>query len=316
MATQEGSEKAVASLPSGEPIDSSNSPSIPPPRTPSTVARLASKSDAFLSQLHRAASTRSGADVILLFLTYGSRLTGNLLETGSRAALQSSANKLVALALQLPPQAAVTFTSENLIGASPILGVALNLAARLKNASVVLSEIRTFGRLWGLLGLYFAAKRLVLKLTSKKTEEKSEDAKAENRFDNLVAIAQITSLISFQATENIAFLSSKGILGFSPQTQGKLAKWSVKSWALYIGMELGRLLIERQRRVSAAGGKLTAKDVEWSENWKTDFFRNLAWSPITVHYSVATGFLSDLAISALAFHPAQSQMRELWAANA
>lgn len=316
MATQEGSEKAVASLPSGEPINSTNSPAVPPPRKPSAVSKIASSTDAFLSQLHRCASTRSGADVVLLFLTYSTRLTAGLLETGSRAALRSSANKLVALALQLPPQTAVTFTSENLIGSSPILGVALNLAAKLKNASAVLSEVRTFGRLWGLLGLYFAAKKLLLSLTSKKTEEKSADATAESRFDAFVAVAQIASLISFQATENIAFLSSKKILGFSPQTQGKLAVWSVRSWALYISMELGRLLIERQRRVSAAGGRLTAKDAEWSANWKKDFFRNLAWSPITIHYSAATGFLSDLAISALAFHPAQSQMRELWAANA
>ena len=316
MATQESNEKTVASLPSGEPIDSANAPATPPPRKPSAVAVTATSVDAFLSRLHRCATSRGGADAVLFFLTYATRLSAGLLEAGSRAALRSSANKLVAVALQLPPQAAVTFTSENIIGASPVIGVALNLAARLNNASALLSDVRTFGRLWGLLGLYFAAKKLLVSLKSKPAGEKSADAKAESRFDAILSVLQIASLISFQAAENIVYLSSKKILGFSPQTQGRLAKISVRSWALYIGMELGRLTIERQRRVAASGGRLTAKDQEWSRKWKTDFFRNLAWSPITLHYSVEKGFLSDLALSALAFHPAQSQMRELWAANA
>merc|ERR1712000_646671 len=49
----------------------------------------------------------------------------------------------------------------------------------------------------------------------------------------------------------------------------------------------------RQRKVSAAGGRLTEKDQAWSEGWKRDFFRNLAWSPVTVHFSTPGGFLSD-----------------------
>ena len=79
-------------------------------------------------------------------------------------------------------------------------------------------------------------------------------------------------------------------------------------------MELGRLLVERQRRVGRSTA--AAKDAEWSAAWKRDFLRNLAWSPITVHWSVDNGPLSDLAISLLAFYPAASQMRELWLANA
>jgi len=274
--------------------------------------------DAFLARLHRIAATRSGADVVLLFLTYATGLSANLLEAGSRAALRNSANKLVAVALQLPPAAAVTFASSAPI-ASPVVGIALKVAARLKAASATLSEVRTFGRLWGLLGLYFAAKKFVLSrvAAAKDPEKKTAGDSAESHFDTVVAALQLLSLISFQAAENVAYLSSKKILGFSPATQGKLARWSVRSWAAYIGMELGRLLVERQRRVAAAaGGRLTAKDAEWSAAWKRDFFRNLAWSPITVHWSVDNGPLSDLAVSLLAFYPAVSQMRELWRANA
>lgn len=316
--TTEKAAEPVASLPSGEPINSSLPPSSSPSpkKAPITslVAAAPSAVDAFLARLHRCASSRSGADVVLLFLTYATRLSSNLLETASRAALRNSANKLVALALQLPPSAAVSFASSAPIS-SPVIGAALQLAARLKAASATLSEIRTFGRLWGLLGLYFAAKKLVLSRDAAAKDPEKKTDTAESRFDTLVATAQILALISFQAAENVAYLSSRKILGFSPTAQGKLARWSVRSWALYIGMELGRLLVERQRRVTAAGGRLTAKDAEWSAAWKKDFFRNLAWSPITVHWSVDNGPLNDLAISLLAFYPAVSQMKDLWKAN-
>ncbi|KAI6779149.1 uncharacterized protein J7T54_000295 [Emericellopsis cladophorae] len=278
---------------------------------PTRCQTILSSTDAFLTRLYRCTSTRSGADVVLFFLTYGLRLSANVLETGSRAAIRSSASKLVALALQLPPSQAVNFAKEAPF-ANPFVGLALKLAARLRAAVAVLTEVRTFGRLWGLLGLYFSVKKLVLSARAKKQEGENS---AERTFDFIVAAAQITSLISFQATENITYLSSKKILGFSPATQGKLIMWSVRSWALYVAMELARLVVERQRKVSAAGGRLTEKDQAWSEGWKREFFRNLAWSPVTVHFSIPGGFLSDFAVSALAFHPAQSQMRELWAAN-
>lgn len=307
----------ISSLPSGQPIDSSAPPPPPPKKIPMSdlLAAGTSNLDAFLARLHRCAQTRAGADVILFFLTYATRLSGNLLETLSRAALRNSASKLVALALQLPPSTMVTFTSAPI--ASPVISIALRLAARLKAAAAMLSEVRTFGRLWGLLGLYFAAKKLLLsRKAAKEQEEKNSDEAAESRFDTFVAAAQILSLISFQASENVVYLTSKKILNYSPSTTAKLTRWSSRSWALYVGIELARLLIVRQRRVAAAGGYLTAKDAEWSAGWKKDFLRNLAWSPITVHYSFDIGLLNDLAISALAFYPGASAMKELWEANA
>ncbi|KAL6850865.1 hypothetical protein ACO1O0_007991 [Amphichorda felina] len=332
--TNEKASEPVASLPSGEPIDSaippssSSSSAVSPPKKPaatkgsiaSLVAATPSAVDTFLTRLHRIASTRSGADTVLFFLTYSARLSSNLLETASRAALRNSANKLVALALQLPPSSAVSFASSSAHPvASPVIGRALNLAARLTAACTTLSDVRTFGRLWGLLGLYFAAKKLVLSrlaAAKKSGADKPDAAAAESRFDTLVAAAQILALISYQTAENVAYLSSRKVLGFSPAAQSRLAVWSVRSWALYVGMELGRLAVERQRRLAAAGGALTAKDAEWSAAWSKDFFRNLAWAPITVHWSVANGPLSELAISLLAFYPAVAQMRDVWRANA
>ena len=165
------------------------------------------------------------------------------------------------------------------------------------------------GRLFGLLSLYFAAKKLVLKATAAKTsdEKKSASTTSEEKFDFALASAQVISLIAFQAAENVAFLSSKKILPFSPQTQGKLAIFSVRSWAAYVGMELGRLLIERQRK-----GSFGRKEPVWKKEWQRNLINNLAWAPLTVHWSTIGGVFPSAVVPAFAIIPATSAMVQLW----
>ncbi|PNY19959.1 Uncharacterized protein TCAP_07435 [Tolypocladium capitatum] len=308
-------------LPSGEPFDSSPPPSLPPPRKRAPVAAVLaavlaaapSHADAFLSRLYRCMQTRAGADVVLLFLCYASRLTGSVLETLSGPVLQRSARRLVAMAFKLPPATAVVLSSTT--PQPPLAAFALRLGGRFKAMAALLSETRTMGRLWGLLGLYFAAKKLILKSRAakqqkglEKSADKTQDA-AEHVFDTLVAYAQVISLISYQAAENIAYLSSKKVLPLSPATQGRLSLISVRSWALYVAMELGRLLVERERKVSAAAA---AKDVQWAAGWTKAFTRNLAWAPLTMHWSMRNGPLPDLAVSLLASYPSTGAMMDLW----
>lgn len=323
--------ESVSSLPNGSPLDADAAapPSVssvpapkaraPPPTPPSAprasvLGALPSHTDAFLSHLHRAASTRAGADVVLLFLTYACRLSGAALEALSRSVLRHSARRLVALAFKLPPATTVVLSS----APAPLAAtVALDLAARLRAAAGFLGEWRMMGRLWGLLGLYFAAKKLLVKSLSQSSEkdaEKDAATRSEQRFDTALAYAQTIALLSYQSAENIAFLSSKKVLGFSPATQAKLGRWSVRSWALYIGMELGRLLVERARK--SGGGGVAAKDAAWAREWRTDFSRNLAWAPLTVHWSIDNGPLSEMAIALLAFYPASGHMRDLWRSTA
>ncbi|KAL3962849.1 hypothetical protein ACCO45_004372 [Purpureocillium lilacinum] len=100
--------QVLTTLPSGEPIDSSAPPSLPPPSKKAPLGALLatapSHADAFISHLYRCMQTRAGADTVLLFLCYSTRLTGSVLETLSRPVLQLSARRLVALAFKLPPR--------------------------------------------------------------------------------------------------------------------------------------------------------------------------------------------------------------------
>ena len=269
--------------------------------------------------------SRAGTDAVLMFLCYATRLAGSTLELGGRTALRISARQLVATLFKLPPSTTVVVGSATM---PPAVAWAMDLGGRFKAYSAMLSEMRCMGRLWGLLGLYFALKKLVVKhmqqskvSQSEKVKEKAAatgntDAAAETQFDSLLAWAQVISLIVFQGAENVAYLSSKKVLPFSPKTQGRLAILSVRSWGLYVAMEASRLLIESSRKKAALGPEAATKDVAWAEGWKKAFYRNLSWAPLTVHWGVAEGPLPDLLVSLLGFYPAASAMRDMWKSTA
>ncbi|GAO14661.1 uncharacterized protein UV8b_05271 [Ustilaginoidea virens] len=301
------------------------SPPVPPvpqktPPLSTVLAAAPSRADAFLAHLARCMQTRAGAETVLLFVCYATRLAGSVLEAVGGAALRQSARRLVALAYSLPPATTVVMAS-----AAPqpsLAALALRLGGRFKALSAVVSETRTMGRLWGLLGLYFAAKRLVLRSRAagprrgKEEEEKhdggddDDDDDDDAAFDTLVAWAQTLSLIVYQAAENAAYLAAKKVLPLSPATQGRLGLASVRAWGLYVAIEGARLLVERSRRRS--GGAAPAKDADWAARWNKSFYRNLAWAPLTVHWGTRQGFLPDIAVSLLAFYPSVGAMADLW----
>ncbi|KAG6253851.1 hypothetical protein E4U23_007138 [Claviceps purpurea] len=322
------------------PASSANTTSPPPPSSlPPTdkpvslsalVASTPSRIDAFLTHLSQCMQTRTGAETVLLFVCYATRLSGSLLETLSSAAIRQSARRLLARAhkVKLPPASTIPRPSLSLAA------LALQLGARLKALSGLISETRTMARLWGLLGLYFAAKKLVRKSLAAKHqaggtgEEKhalrtARDISPESTFDTLVAYAQLASLLVFQATENVSFLSSKKVLLLAGPSQGRLALLSVRAWGLYVAMEAARLLVERSRKKEeekkeegGEKGKVNKDSKggrEWEEQWKKSFYRNLAWAPLTLHWgSNGGGFLPDVAVSVLGFYPALGAMMDLW----
>ncbi|KAG5947076.1 hypothetical protein E4U59_002244 [Claviceps monticola] len=313
------------------PSPTSRPPTDKPVSLSALVASTPCRIDAFLTHLSQCMQTRTGAETVLLFACYATRLSGSLLETLSSAAIRQSARRLLALALAYKPPPASTISRPSL----SLAALALHLGARLKALSGLISETRTVARLWGLLGLYFAAKKLVRKSLAAKRqagetggagEEKyavraARDISPESTFDTLVAYAQLASLLVFQATENISFLSSKKVLPLGGPSQGRLALLSVRAWGLYVAMEAARLLVERSRKKEeeeegGEKGKINKDSKggrEWERQWKKSFYRNLAWAPLTLHWgSNGGGFLPDVVVSVLGFYPALGAMMDLW----
>jgi hypothetical protein len=290
---------AVADLP----------PSIPTPsKAPigAVLAALPSNADAFAGHLLRCLQTRAGADAVLQFLCYGFRLSGSVLETLSRNALRQSAQKLIAMAFQLPPATTVILSSAP---APPGAAIALSLANNLKALAGVLSEARTINRLWGLLGLYFALKRLIVSRRQKNIEAEKEGSGSvvAAHFDTIFSLTQIVTLILFQVFENLAFLGSKKAIDLKPATMGKFGLLSVRCWGTYVFMDLARLVIERTRTSG------NVKTSAWTKTWNKSFFRNLAWAPLTLHWSIPGGGpLPESLVALLAMYPSTGQMVDLW----
>ncbi|KAI1757475.1 hypothetical protein F4782DRAFT_478706 [Xylaria castorea] len=309
---------STTDLPTGDPVPFSAPPApVPKPKSlplRELLAATPSNVDAFLAHLQRCLSTPTGIDTVLLFVCYSSRLTSAVLTTLVEPALQRSAERFIALASALPPSATLVLNAKALPSAS--VALVLGLARRLKALSGLTSEARTILRLWGLLGMYFWARRLVLKWRQPRQQS------GDDKFQTSLAWSQLAACVVFQALENGVYLSSRGVLGWAPATQAKAARWSARFWGSFVGLELMRLLYEsskRGRRTRAdkfAGGKTVAlverEEREWSETWRKTVVRNLAWAPLTLHWSLEKGLVSEMAVGALASIPSVLQIRDLW----
>ena len=191
--------------------------------------------------------------------------------------------------------------------------VALVLASRLKALSGLLSEARMILRLWALLGMYFWGRGLVAKALRKSSpeeeEEKGKGTQETTKVETTIEWTRLALCIGLQSLENGAYLSSRGVMGWSAKTQGLAYKWSARFWAAYVGIELGRLLAE-----GFGGGKVYQADE--TADWRKKVVRNMAWMPLTIHWSTDTGLVNEPLVGILASIPGIIQIRDLWAQTA
>lgn len=270
------------------------------------LAATPSAIDDFLLHLHRCIKTRGGTDTVLLFTAYSARLTGAILEILSRTALRHSAKKVVEMAFKLPPSTSVVLATAP---APPLAVAALKLSQRLQALVGMLGEWRTMNRLWGILGMYMALKDLVLRLRGGNKTEGDGKTPPTSRFNTTVEALQVVALTIYHLGEATVWFGGKDVIKVSPQTRGRAGAISVRAWGAYVFMELGRLLVQRNRRAPQDD---VVAEREWKSKWFTDFTHTLAWAPLTVHWSMAEGFLPEVAVGALAAYPSTALMKGLW----
>ena len=330
----------LADLPSGPPVPSPSLPSAKPPRPMplgAVLTAVPSNVDAFVARLSRCLSTPSGIDTVMLFLCFTSRFSASVLSSLSHSILRRSARDWIALVASLPPRTTVFFagpapvaaaatTTATVVASSgtpstAAAAAALVLAQRLKALSSLLSEARMILRLWALLGMYSMAKGLVRKSfaasSSSRTTEKGGQQQQQqqgfsSRLDATLAWTRLALCVALQSLENGAYLSQRGVLGWSPRQQGLAYKWSARFWAAFVGIELGQLLAQglgpRATYAQAAAGETIA--------WRKKLARTMAWMPLTIHWSTDKGIVSEPWVGFLASIPGIIQMRDLWAENA
>lgn len=304
----------------------------PPPR-PTLIQKLryiltrrirnaAHSTDRTLLRLSALLSTPNGIDVVLC--TTGYTLT--LIYALGQQVLEK---QLAAVATHVADKAAaVMFPGETLIAQLPVSAGTKLLAQTVGSSKAiadVIADYRIFVRMWGVLGLYAWARDTYLAPLPKEASRKDVLLRG-------TTWAAIASCVLFQVLENGAYAASKGMLTSEAWT-GEAGKkretwwwvWSSRFWAAYVGCEMVRLAMERaysEPSVDVVGDgekedKLRAEQANrdsYSKSfaWWKDLVSNIAYAPMTLHWSVQDGLLSDVQVGILGTIAGGALLADAW----
>ncbi|KAI4277746.1 MAG: hypothetical protein LQ337_001557 [Flavoplaca oasis] len=196
------------------------------------------------------------------------------------------------------------------------------LLHRLSSLSSLLSETRTTLRLFGLVPIYtWAASTFQTSRPSPITNKNHFSAfpNPEN-LTHSITLTQILAGITFQILENLAYLGDKNILPLSPTRRSKYWLWSCRAWALHVFLEIFKLLRSRpqlsqdpqilptknnnakappsdnaQAAPTHPHQEITTKAEQ--ETYHRNLKINLAYAPMTLHYSLRNGLLNDSTVA-------------------
>lgn len=289
------------------------------------TSKAAGSTDRTLLRLAKLFSTPRGTDILLCTTCYTLTLVQALLS-------RILERRLAAIATEIADKAGeVLFPGETLIATLPA-PASTKLIAQIVGSSKAVAELisdyRIFVRLWGLLDVYTWARATY-------QDPLPENAGTKEKTLRSLTWAAIASCVVFQVLENGAYLSSKGALTTARWT-GDVGKarenqwwlWSSQFWAAYVGIELVRLGVVRYYRspscsVAAVQGdgekedKMRAeervkaeKEANWL--WWRDLIANLGYAPMTLHWSIEQGLLSDVGVGICGVIAGGSQLVDAW----
>jgi len=294
------------------------------------LASTARTTDRTLVRLSTILSTPSGIDTILCTTSYTLTLLSALLSKLLERRLTNIATDIASKA------DGILLPGETLIAQIPASTSTKRIAQIVggsKALAEVISDYRVFVRLWGLVGLYTWARATY-------QEPLPQDAGRKDRILRALTWTSIASCVGSQVLENGAYLSSKGALttdgwvGEAGKARDlKWWTWSARLWAAYVGIELVRLGVEHyyySPTASAVGngqgdgekedkieveerGKV-AKLESW--RWWKDLVSNIGYAPMTLHWSLEEGLLSELGVGACGMVAGGALLVDAWSSTA
>ncbi|EKG16537.1 hypothetical protein MPH_06313 [Macrophomina phaseolina MS6] len=264
--------------------------------------------DTTLLRLAKLLSTPSGIDSTLCTINY----TLTLVRAGLQKHLDS---KLRRLALGIAEKASdALLPGETLIASVPPTPAIRRLSRTVdgsKKLEGLISDFRIFVRMWGLLDLYLWGRDTYA--------NPPKDAVVKS-----ITWLQVVVNVLFQYMENVAYLASKGILnsdGWSGEAGAKRQTWwwvwSSRFWAAHVGLEFARLGYEwrRDSKQAAAEGEEKEEKLERRkkyETWWRQAISNAGWAPLTIHWSLEEGCLSDPLVGFFGMVAGGVGLRERW----
>lgn len=174
-------------------------------------------------------------------------------------------------------------------------GKATAVAGPARSLSNLISDIRIFNRLWGLVPLSVWAVET--------WAQPPQDPVLRG-----IAYTQVAANLAYQPLENIAYLAMHNIIPasvVSERAQTLLWIYSCYLWALHVVLDLGRLYRESQLQKT---GELPKNDFSWYQYLAI----NLSYLPLTVHWSLEKGCLNDVTVGALGTTAALASIYPKW----
>ncbi len=285
------------------------SPSSPPSirNLQALVTNNLSQFDRTATRLARVLSTPSGIDTSLLTLGY----TLTLLHSRLRSRLETQLRRL---ALSVAKNASdALLPGETLIASLDVdeatggrLGRLARVTGATKAFASLIGDFRVFMRLWGLLGIYQWGRTTYI--------APPKDLMVKN-----IQWAQVGVNAAFQFLENGAYLAQHGILNGASWTAERRAHWwlwSSRFWAAHVLLDFIRLARIRQlREQDTVSGQEKEDKVlvkAEKEKWWKELAVNAAYAPLTFHYSLEEGCLTDTWVGLLGMVAGAAGLRQLW----
>lgn len=245
-------------------------------------------------------SSYGSNDSNLAFVCYGLLFISEVLKRVADSSLFSPDASLTSPGALLSAQALL----KTLLGSPKAL---VGTASQLRSLSDLISDIRIFNRLWGLIPLSVWAVDTF----------KSPPSDPVLRF---IAYSQVVVNIIYQPLENVAYLAMHNVLDnsskyFNSYAQGKLWIYSCYFWAAHVVLDFFRLYREyslvkndKTLTVEQKQAKLKANKFGWIQG----LIINISYLPLTVHWSLEQGCLNDMTVGFLGATAAAASIFPRW----
>ena len=266
----------------------------------SALDNISMRADRTIAHLQRILATSSGTDSLLQTLQY------------TLLVLHTQLSRVRDWKLRLFILGIARKASKNLLPGESVLATVQsptnnldNVIAGSKAMSRMISDFRTFTRLWGLLGVYDWAKSTWY-------------SPPEDRLIRSIVWTQVFAGVGFQWYENLAYLAGKGVLRgerFNAKKQSLWWEWSSRFWMTHVALELVRLMRVWQLEAAEAdvdNAENKAEKPEATNAWRRSAASNVAWAPITAHYSWQQGMMSDQFVGLFGIVACGIKFRQVW----
>ena len=137
-----------------------------------------------------------------------------------------------------------------------------------------------------------------------------------------IAWGQITACAIYQYLENGAYLASHNVVSMPAAKISQRYMWSCRFWMAHVALDfarLARMRILRRREGKVTGGEGKEDTIEAAKEeakWWRQTLVNAAYAPLTVHWSVQEGVLSEGYVSLLSLVAGVVGLKAAWEESA